>query len=180
MKLFLRLLWLIITQKFRSRCPVTGPVETWMRVYPNDLDLFMHVNNGVFFTYADLGRTDLLLRSDAFHRMRKLGWYPVVAAETMQFKRSLKIGQRFCMRTEVVGWSDKAIYLEQIFTHKQTLIAKALIDARFLKRSGGKVSHAELFELLGVDDRSPVYPEHLALWINSNERSSADSNKVIG
>ena len=63
MKLYLRLLLLLLTQKFRDRCTLTGPATTTLRVYPNDLDIFGHVNNGVYLTYADLGRTDLMLLS---------------------------------------------------------------------------------------------------------------------
>jgi acyl-CoA thioesterase FadM len=44
-----------------------GPAETTVRVYPNDLDIFLHVNNDVYLTYADLGRTDLMLRSNIFN-----------------------------------------------------------------------------------------------------------------
>jgi acyl-CoA thioesterase FadM len=87
MKMLLRLLWLMITQSFRSRVGILDPTETTVRVYPNDLDIFLHVNNGVYRTYADLGRTDLMLRSNIFNLIRKQGWYPVVAAETIQFKK---------------------------------------------------------------------------------------------
>lgn len=150
-----------------------GPAETRVRVYPNDLDVFLHVNNGVYFTYADLGRIDLLLRADAFNRLRKRGWYPVIANETMRIRRSLLLGQQFLIITRVLGWTEKAIYLEQEFRRGEELIAKAMIDCRFLKRSGGLVSHDELRELLGIDQPSPVFPEHLALWIASNKASSA-------
>lgn len=83
----------MITQSFRRRVDIMGPARTTVRVYPNDPDIFLHVNNGVYLTYADLGRTDLMLRSNIFKLIRKQGWYPVVAAETIQFKKSLKLGQ---------------------------------------------------------------------------------------
>lgn len=171
MKLFLRLFWLILTQRLRSRCDILGPSEMRLRVLPNDLDVFMHVNNGVFFTYADLGRIDLLLRANAFHRLRKAGFYPVVAAETMQFKKSLKLWQSFSIHTTVVGWGKKSVYLEQVFTRKGELVAKALIDARFLKRTGGYVTHDELRELLGVEGDTPALPGYLEQWVESNASS---------
>jgi len=114
---------------------MTGPVDTHFRVLPNDLDALLHVNNGVYLTLMDLGRTDLLLRSDAFHQVRKQGWYPVLAAETIRFKRSLTLFQKFTIRTSVVGWDDRSIYLEQLFISKGELVAKAVVDARFLKKS---------------------------------------------
>lgn len=71
MKLFLRLVWLILTQRWRSRCNILEPVDTRLRVYPNDLDVLLHVNNGVYLTYADLGRTDLMLRSGTLKKNSK-------------------------------------------------------------------------------------------------------------
>ncbi len=86
-----------------------------MRVWPNDLDIFLHVNNGVYLTMMDLGRTDMMLRSGIFQPIRKKGWYPVVAAETIRFQRSLKLFQKFSITTEVVGWDEKSIYMQQVF-----------------------------------------------------------------
>lgn len=106
MKLYFRLLYLIFTQRLRSRCSVFGPCDTSLRVWPNDLDIFLHVNNGVYLTLMDLGRTDMMLRSGVFGPVRSKGWYPVVAAETIRFQRSLTLFQKFSIRTEVVGWDD--------------------------------------------------------------------------
>lgn len=179
MKMLIRLFWLIVTQSRQSRCDILGPVETSLRVYPNDLDIFMHVNNGVYLTYADLGRTDLMLRSDVFNLIRKKGWYPVVAAETITFKKSLKLGQKFTMSTRILGWDERAIYMEQVFSQADTFIAKALIDARFLSRAGGKVSTAALYELVGMQGESPPLPESLKLWIRSNQPSHDFQTKPV-
>ena len=167
MKMFLRLFWIIFTQSWRSRVDLFDTVETSLRVYPSDLDLFMHVNNGVYLTYADIGRTDLMLRADVFHPVRKQGWYPVVAAETIQFKRSLTLWQRFEINSRIIGWDDRSIYMEQKFTQKEHWVATAIIHAQFLSKTGGKVTVPELFELLGMNQPSPEIPEHVQLWIDS-------------
>jgi YbgC/YbaW family acyl-CoA thioester hydrolase len=135
-----------------------------MRVMPNDLDIFMHVNNGVYLTYADLGRTDLLLRANAYGKIRKQGWYPVIAAETIRFKRSLTLGQHFTMTTHVLGWTERSIYLEQIFESDGQFVARAVIDARFLAKKGGVVIPAELLAVIGIDEPSPELPEWVNAW----------------
>ena len=60
MKLYLRLLHLWLLGRRRSRVSVMGPVRTPFRVWPTDLDLLRHVNNGVYLTIMDIGRLDLL------------------------------------------------------------------------------------------------------------------------
>lgn len=174
MKLYFRLIWLLLTQSRRSRCSMLGPVDTHFRVWFNDLDVLMHVNNGVYLTLMDLGRTDLLLRSDAYTKIKHEGWYPVVASETIRFKRSLKLFQRFTIRTEVIGWDERSIYLEQTFLRKETLIAKAVIDARFLSKKGGKVTPAQLMSVLDMDTNSPRLPEWVATWVQSNQQLNTE------
>ena len=176
MKLFFRLIWLVLSQRWRTRCSIMGPVDTTLRVYPNDLDVFTHVNNGVYLTYADLGRTDLLLRSDAFGKIRKKGWYPVIAGATVEFRKSLKLAQRFTICTRVLGWDDKAVYMEQIFTHGESTVARAMIDARFISLRGDRVKNDELFSLLGVDQPSPELPNALKQWIQARKDANVNTH----
>lgn len=170
MKLYLRLLWLLLTQSRRSRCSLLGPCETSLRVYPNDLDIFGHVNNGVYLTMMDLGRTDMMLRSGIFKKIRKAGWYPVVASETIRFRRSLKLGQRFSIHTTVAGWDEKSVFLLQQFVRSGEVVAEAAVNARFLARTGGSVSIADLMSVLEYGDDVPVLPE----WIRDWQRSVDD------
>ncbi|MEE9333916.1 MAG: acyl-CoA thioesterase [Granulosicoccaceae bacterium] len=164
MKLYFRLLYLIFTQRLRARCSVLGPCDTSLRVWPNDLDVFFHVNNGVYMTLMDLGRTDMMLRSGVFGPVRAKGWYPVVAAETIRFQRSLRLFQQFNIRTEVVGWDEKSIYIEQVFSSNNKQVAIAALNIRFLAKTGGTVSPADLLGLLGEQHHDqPDLPE----WINS-------------
>lgn len=188
MKYFLRLFWLVLTQARRPRCPVLGPCTSPFRVWPNDLDLFMHVNNGAYLTLADLGRMDLLLRSDAFWPIKRRGWYPVVTAETIQFRRSLRLFERYTIRTRIVGWDDRSTYIEQVFEKPGSdgaiLVAKALIEARFLSTEGEKISTDVLFAAMqseglldaGASEQSPDLPDWAQTWVLSLQqlRSEAD------
>ena len=169
MKYLFRLLWLVLTQSRRSRCELTGSCVTHFRVLPNDLDVLMHVNNGVYLTIADLGRADLLLRSGTYHRIRKNGWYAVVAAETIRFKKSLKLWQRFSITTRVIAWTEKSFFLEQTFNVGDVLVARAVIDVRFLSHRGGIVTSGELLEHLNIDAESPTVPDWIQNWSRNNQ-----------
>jgi len=164
MKMLIRLFWLILTQSFRPRVDLLGPAVTQLRVYPSDLDIFFHVNNGVYLTYADLGRTDLMLRSNVFNKIRKQGWYPVVAAETIQFRKSLTLGQRFTIKTHILGWDERSIYLEQRFEQGTSWVATAIIDARFLSKKGEKLTPSQVYELVGYDKPAPELPAYIHRW----------------
>ncbi len=174
MKLYFRLIWLILTQSWRPRCTMLDAVDTPFRVLPNDLDALMHVNNGVYLTMMDLGRTDLLLRAGAFSKIRGQGWYPVLAAETIRFKRSLTLFQKFVIRTRVLGWDERSFYLEQQFIAKGKLVAKAVVDARFLSKGQGQVTPAQLLAFLEMEQAPPEIPGWVATWIKSNREMSME------
>ena len=89
MNLYLRLLLTIVRSR---RLPALDPwdtVSTPMRVLPNDLDTLGHMNNGRYLTMLDLARTELMMRSGLYRRSEELGYYLVVAGQTINYRRSL-------------------------------------------------------------------------------------------
>lgn len=164
MKLYFRLLWLWLTRSFKTPCPVFGPCYTSFRVLPTDLDVLRHVNNGVYLTLMDLGRVDLMHRGGIYETVKKEQWYPIVSAETIRFRKSLKLGQKFTIRSEVLGWDEKSVYLSQRFIRNEETIAEAALKARFLRRSGGSVRSAELLSKLNVEGEAPELPAWLVSW----------------
>ena len=164
MNLLLRLLWQFLVGRFRPSCPPLGPCRTPFRVWPTDLDVLRHVNNGVYLSIMDLARVDLLRRAGLLRGIMAHGWYPVVTGETIQFLRSLELFDRFVIETRVLGWDDKYILLEQRFERGTETIAIALVAGRFLARAGGTVAPREIIAVGGQDLASPPIPDWAARW----------------
>jgi acyl-CoA thioesterase FadM len=172
MSLLLRLFAIICFGRRRGALTVLDTCATPFRVWPNDLDVLLHMTNGRYFTVLDLGRVDLMVRCGLWPKLKAQGWYPVVVLETMRFYRSLELWDRYQVRTRVIGWDDKHILVEQAFVRDEVEVAAGIVKARFLKRGGGTVSSAELLELAGISQDSPQLPEWIALW------SAADGGRV--
>ena len=64
------------------------------RVWPNDLDTNLHMNNGRYLTLMDLGRLDLLLHNGAVPFVLRNKWYPVLAGTQIRFRRPLNLFRR--------------------------------------------------------------------------------------
>ena len=164
MNLVFRLVWLLLT--WRSRPPVSplGPARTSFRVLPTDLDVLFHVNNGVYLSMMDLGRTDLMLRAGMLREIRKRGWYPVVVAQTIQYRRSLKLFDRFEIETRVLTWDEKSILVGQEFRRPNgEAIATALVRARFLSPRGS-VPMADLIAAVGNPPLPADVPAYAQQW----------------
>ncbi|HLP22561.1 MAG TPA: thioesterase family protein [Microbacteriaceae bacterium] len=132
---------------------------------PTDLDMNRHMNNGKFFSIMDIARTDMIVRTGVWTIFRARGWYPVVVAETLSFRKSLKLWQRFTIESRVLGFDDKAAIVEQRFVVRDAsgqpeIYARGFVRARFLKRTGGTVSNAELIDAIGAA------PQPLPQWIH--------------
>lgn len=164
MNLYFRLLWLALVGRRRAPVPALGPCRTPFRVLPTDLDVLRHVNNGVYLSLMDVARVDLMNRAGLAGVLRARRWYPVVVAETIQFRRSLTLFQRFEIETRVLGWDDKAFVLEQQFVRGEEAIAAALVRARFLARDGGTVTPAEIVSASGEPVTRPEMPADAARW----------------
>jgi acyl-CoA thioesterase FadM len=175
--LYLRLLAFLLLTRRRSRVPVLGPVRTPFRVWPTDLDLLRHVNNGAYLTIMDIARLDLLSRAGLSREIRRRGWYPVVVAETITFHRSLTLFQRFEIRTECLGWDDRSIFLSQDFERDGRVIANAVIRARFLGRDGERVTPEQLIALAGDVGARPELPRWVQDWAAATGRRPAATSR---
>ena len=146
------------------RLQVHDVARARFRVLPTDLDVFRHMNNGVYFSIMDLGRLDLLQRSGAWATLDRLGYYPVVGSETITFRRSLQPWQRYTLETKIIGYDAKAVYVEQRFVVGGEIYATGFVRGRFLRRSGGTVSMSELADATGIDVTGQDVPQWLHRW----------------
>ena len=122
-------------------------------VLPTDLDTFMHVNNGVYFSLMDLGRWDHTFKKGIMELGKKNGWYPVVAGEAIRFKRSLKLWEKFTLHTQLVGNDEKYFYIRQNFVIHDKIAASGIVKIRFLKKSGGTVSAVDVMKAFGEPEK---------------------------
>ncbi len=175
MNLYLRLLLLMIRVRSGRRLSLWGGTSrVRFRVHPGDLDVLRHMNNGRYLTLLDLGRMDLMLRSGFWKRITEAGWYPVVAGQTITYRRSLELWQRFELSTRVLGYDDRWIYMEQIFRVGETVHADAIVRARFLRRGGGSVEIDEVLGLAGPVPEDLEVPEWVLAWNRESSRHSRE------
>jgi acyl-CoA thioesterase FadM len=162
--MLLRTLLMMITSRRKPRKDFREVGRITMRVMPNDLDLLRHVNNGIYLSLMDLGRMDLMIRTGKWQELGRRGWYPVAASVTATYRRSLRLWEKYTLETKMIGFDEKAMYVEQRFVRDNEVYVNAIMRARFLKKSGGTVTIAELGELAGIDPTSMPIPEWIAGW----------------
>lgn len=169
MNLLFRLLSILLFSRFHSKIDFLATCDTAFRVWPTDLDVLMHMNNGKYFSLMDLARVNLLIRSGMEKVMNDNGYYPVLSGETVRFKKSLKLFTAFDIKTKILGWDKKNFYLEHTFIHNEEIYAHAYIKARMLHKKGDKVAPVDCLKAAGKNLTSPPLPDNLKNWIAITE-----------
>lgn len=155
---------------FRPRKAIPGqtildPSTTRTRVRPGDLDVYRHVNNAVYLNMMDTARTNLIADCGGMTLLDANGWYPVVAASTVKYKKSLVLWQPVEVTSRVLGWDQRVVYLEQVVSTSGNLAARGIIAARFLGKDGSRIPAQDVADLIAREHvTSPELPEDVLGW----------------
>lgn len=169
MNLWFRMIRVIIRALMGRRLDPLATSRVYFRVWPHDLDVNGHMNNGRYLTLMDLGRLDLMLRTGMGRVVLREKWMPVMATAMIRFKRSLLPFQFFRLESRVLCWDDKWFYLEQKLVRGEREVAFALMKG-CIRRSGGVVPPVEIFErVFGERVESPAMPTMVRQWQDSED-----------
>ena len=143
-----------------------------LRVWPNDLDLNLHVNNGRYLALADIGRLDWFMRTGALGVARRQNAFPVVGDAIAKFRRDLRAFQSFDVQTRLLGWDRKWGYIEHRFVRHRRVVGVVMIRGVF-KGPAGPIDPGVLLAGLSHSAPSPPLPEWATHFEQSSELLSA-------
>lgn len=174
MNLWFRLILMLFRRPWRK--PVDGLATTVirLRVWPLDLDLNRHVTNGRYFTLADIGRMDFVLRSGAFRVALRNKAVPIVGDTWGKFRRELKLFESFEIHTRILGWDDKWSFMEHRFVSKGRVIGVVIMRGLF-RSAKGTVAPVEFVRELGLAEQSP----EMSMWLTAWSQSCDDMSRQL-
>lgn len=179
MSLLGRLLWILFTRRGTPRSHPLAMLRVQSRAFPHDLDLNLHVNNGRYLTFADLGRMDWFIRSGTFKVARKEKCIPVIGDVTARFIRQLRAFDRFYVETQLLGWDEKWAYLEHKILDKQNRVAAiVVVRGMFWNKKTGGMTPQHLVAATGHEGiTSPELPEWVQTWAQGLAQLSEQSRR---
>lgn len=157
MSLLLRVFFIFVIGLFRSRLRALESSVLNLCVLPNDLDLYMHLNNGRYLTLMDLGRMDWILRTGLGKTADRHRWKPLVASVKMTYKKSFLVFENFKLSTRIIGWDAKWFFIEQKFEKNGLVYASGLVKGLF-RGPEGNIPTQKVLDLLQPGILSPVLP----------------------
>lgn len=157
MNLWFRLVCVWWRARTSPKIGVLGESVLKMRVWPTDLDLFGHVNNGRYLTIMDLGRLEIIWRTGMGEVARRKNWTPLVASAHIHYKKSLRPFQPFELHTRILGWDKQWFYIEQHFVSNGKEMARAAVRGLF-RSASSSLPPQEVLDALGAKEVSPILP----------------------
>jgi acyl-CoA thioesterase FadM len=160
---WLRLIKMAAGAPFREKLSWRDESVLSFRVWPNDLDINLHMNNARYLGVMDIGRFDLAIRCGLARLVWRRKLKPVVASAMVRFRRSLAPFERFTLRSRIVGWDEKWIFIEHNIERGGEMYCQAIVKALFLTRSGA-VPTRELLDAVGARVPASELPDWIAHW----------------
>lgn len=153
------------------RMPAMHPLETHVShhmCWPQDIDPWVELNNGRTLTLYDLGRIPMAART-GLHRIAKAkGWGLAVAGASVRYRKRVKMFDKIEMRTRLVGWDHRFVYMDQSMWVRGECTSQALLRSAITQGKRGIVNPAEMAVALGMAEESPKLPVWVEEWIRAD------------
>ena len=147
--------------------PVLGTHVSYHRCWPQDIDVFIEMNNGRSLTILDLGRTVLAHRVGLLKALKENGWGLTMAGTSVRYRKRIKPFVKFKTVSRCVGWDDKFFYLDQSIWIGEDCAAQALYRSAVTDHNG-IVRPRRLFDHIGYEGDKPVLPPWAQAWIDAD------------
>lgn len=175
MNLWFRLIWALLRA---WRLPTIAPgavIERRMRVWPGDLDLNGHMNNGRYLTIIDLMLVEYFVRSGFARVMLQAGWRPMSGGAVITYRKGLQPGQRYRLRFALAAANEAWNFMRFEFVREDgTLCAAGYMKGAAVGKAG-LVPNQESYGRLGQTFEPGVLPPAVAQWLDAERLLMADA-----
>jgi acyl-CoA thioesterase FadM len=134
-----------------------------LRVWPQDIDFNLHLNNARYLSFMDYSRVHFAAAAGMLTPAIRQRWAPLVGSISITYRRSLGLFAPFTLTTRTLCWDEKWFYMEQVFQSKDGLAAIAWAKWLFRGREGN-IPPQSAVDLVAPGFVSPGIPETLQQW----------------
>ena len=165
MNLWLRLVWALIRAGRLPRIASGVTIERHLRVWPGDLDINGHMNNGRYLTILDLMLVEYFVRSGFARVMLRAGWRPMSGGAVITYRKALMPGQRYRLRFALAAADHAWNFMRFEFLREDgTLCAAGYMKGAAVARDG-LVPNATSYAAMGLAPLPHPLPAPVRDWL---------------
>lgn len=108
-------------------------VDVPCRVMPYLIDRNQHINNARYIYELNFTRRYSFQRLGITNLVTEMGGNMVIQAQTIRYRREMKLWQKYFVRTSIIAWSDKerCFYVESRFLNEDKSFVLAIHHAKY-------------------------------------------------
>lgn len=176
MNLLFRLIWVLIQAAFGAKhTPLTEPRRTKFTVWITDQDMFLHMTNSRYLSFADLGRVDMTARTGLRKAINQRGWRAEICGQIMTINRMLKAPNRFALETQICGWDEQYIAVSQVFLRRGKTHASVNTLLKVLDKDKTQIPPQNLIDAVKPGLASPALPDLFANLISQTKANISNT-----
>jgi len=164
MNLYLRLLITLFLAPRRRGTHHRAVCEKRFRVWPHDIDLFGHMNNGRYLQIMDVARADWMLRTGVAALMWRNRWAGVLGGGFTRYRHALRPLATYRVRTRLLYWDHRWFYFEHRFIDDQGRTAAVGLSRAALRGRDGWIDSTEVVAGIDPGASPPPAPDYLDAW----------------
>jgi acyl-CoA thioesterase FadM len=157
MSRWLRILITFVRAQFLKDINPEEETSLNFRVWISDVDLSI-MNNAAMLTTTEMGRIDLIIRTGFLKHAWKNRLYFPLASISAQFIRPLKRFQKFQLKTQLIYWDEKWIYIGHRIVCSEKIIAVALAKCT-VKKGREQIPFEKIIRELNWEIKPKKRPE---------------------
>lgn len=131
-----------------------------MRVWPQDIDPYLELNNGRYVTLLDLGRFAYGARVGIYDFLKKNKWALTITGTYNEYRHRLRVFQSFELKTQIVGYDENWFYFFQKLERNGKTHMASIVKFSFTSKQG-IVKPKQVMEASGAEYNPKKLPE----WI---------------
>ncbi|MEE4383782.1 MAG: thioesterase family protein [Pseudomonadales bacterium] len=178
MNLYLRLAWAVTHALLAERIDHREAVHRGFRVWPHDLDVFGHMNNGRYLQIMDVARADWMGRAGVLSSMWRHRWSAVLGGGVIRFRRSLGPFQQYRVRTRLLGWDERWWFLEHCFLDPLDQRVATGVSRAALRAGGRWIASEQVVAAVSPGAHPLPVPEWVHDWLGVEEAMWAHGEHV--
>lgn len=161
----------LMFQMYRARrapsLPIMGTHVSSHICMPWDIDLWRELNNGRTLTVYDLGRIPLAQRVGLIDLLKRQKWGLTIAGSVVRYRRRIRMFDRIDMRSRMIGWDHRFVYIEQSMWKTNGDCASQAILRAALTDANGIVETDRILEAMGETGATSQLPAWVTAWIDA-------------
>lgn len=173
MNLYLRLLWTLLLSWRRPAIAPQDAIERRLRVWPGDLDLNGHMNNGRYLTILDLLLVEFFVRSGMARAMLRAGWRPMSGGSFIVYRKALRPWQRYRVRLALAGADASWNYMRFEFLREDGTLCATGYSKGAAVGAQGLVPNTECYARVGLPFEPCALPEPVQRWLAAESSAMA-------